>query len=169
MVIRNLFIFLLIICYSSCKIPLNEYGNPVRIKEKKYYPVPDSLYKHIDTLALYKLTHYELGGSTFTPKQQAIFRFFSKGKLIYYFGNDTLERNYFIPAKGQQGRYYVKNNKIFIIIYTAGEGFGHSSKSELYFYEKFMKEIDSHSRTYIRHYIKMKEVPIDWLEWQPDW
>lgn len=157
--------FLLLFLLGCIKV--NEYGIPERISSKKALNIPDTIYNKIDTLSLYKSVNYKIRGEFFKNNQVAIIRFYSKGKLNYFIGNETINIEYFNPKRGKQGSYYIKKNKILMNVYSSGEGFGFGSKGELSFNNDTIiyKEDENH----YEYYVKMKNIPLEWLDYEPDW
>jgi hypothetical protein len=133
-----------------------------RIKEDKILNLPDSIYKNIDTLAYYKNVKYKSIGDFFIPEEDNYIRFFSKGKLISYTSRIPLGKEYFRTARGLQGKYFVKNKKLYCLIYNYPYG-----ASGILLFKNDTLTYECKNISY--YYVKVKNVSPEWLEWQPDW
>lgn len=157
------------IALNSCRIKVNEYGQPERIVVSKDPNIPDSIYREIDTLTLYKSVGYKLGNRIWEPKQQAYIRFFSKGKFVYSHGSEIeLSKEYFRPARGKQGKYEInKKGQLTFTLITSGEGYGYSYKGPLKIKgDSLILEVE---KNYFDYFIKEQVIDSSWLDWQPDW
>ena len=136
--VRICLFLVLCIFLKSCRIPLNQYGQPLRIEHKKllkkndFLNIPDSLYQKIDTLTLYKFIGYKLGNKAYRPNYLAFIRFFSNGKFIFSYGDKELSKEYFRPARGKQGAYFLnKKKQLTYSLVTSGEGSGYTYRGFL--------------------------------------
>lgn len=161
--VRFIILVLCSILFSSChKVQFNEYHILTRIKDDKITKIPDSIYRNLDTLALYKKVKYKITGDFFTPKEDDYIRFYGKGKLISYCSRIPLSKEYFRPARGVQGNYFVKKNKLQCSFYNYPYG-----ASGIIFFKKDTLINEVNRVTYF--YVKLKNVDPEWLNWKPDW
>lgn len=140
----------------------NEYHILARFKDDKYIKIPDSIYKNLDTLTLYKKVKYKITGDFFTPKEDEFIRFYDKGKFISYCSRISLSKEYFRPERGLQGKYFVENSKLLFSIYNYPYG-----ASGIIFFRKDTLITEVNHITYF--YVKVKDVDPEWLDWKPDW
>lgn len=153
------------ISLSSCRTKVNKYGIPERIIYKSKIANNDTIYKLIDTLVLYKMVKVEINKENFSPSIQTIIRFYKGGKILYFVGDQELNKNYFKIEKGKQGTYYIKKNKIYFNIYSAGEGFGFLEKGHITILNDTLTLNGSKMK---KHFKKIKNIPIEWLDFKPD-
>lgn len=147
---------------ACCKPQFNEYHILKRIKDDKVYNIPDSVYKVIDTLALYKKVKYKSVGDFFTPKEDEFIKFYSKGKMISYSSRIPLSKEYFRPARGVQGSYFINKGKLQCSFYNypyGASGIINLKKDTLI---TVINRIDY-------YYVKINDVDPEWLNWKPDW
>ncbi len=149
---------------NSCrKVQFNEYGVMSRIKQNKIINLPDSIYKNLDTLALYKEFKYKSVGNFYKPKEDIYLRFFTNGKFISYSSQIQLSKEYFRPARGIQGEYFVKKNKLQCSFYNYPYGV-----SGIIFFKNDTLIIEAKNNI-IYYYTKQKDIDPDWLNWKADW
>lgn len=152
-----------VLTLNSCYKPqFNEYHIMTRIKDDKILNLPDSIYRNLDTLALYKQVKYKSIGDFFTPKEDEFIRFYGKGKLISYCSRIPLSKEYFRPARGIQGSYFVKKDKLQCSFYNYPYG-----ASGVISFKKDTLINEVNQVTYF--YVKLKNLEPEWLNWQPDW
>lgn len=161
-----LFAFVLSLFCSCYKVQYNEYHVPARIIDNKKLNTPDSIYKALDTLALYQLIKYKTIGDFFIPKEDSFIRFYSKGKLISYASRIALSKEYFRPARGLQGTYFVKKKKTYCTFYNGGGVAGGGGAGVMNFKKDTLIILVKNVEYY---YLKVKNVDPDWIDWQPDW
>ena len=168
---------LLVLCVflKSCRVQVNQYGQPLRVEHKKllkkndFLIIPDSLYQKIDTLTLYKFVGYKFGSKMYKPNFLAFIRIFSDGKLVYSHGDKELSKEYFRPARGKQGAYFLnKKKQLTYSLVTSGEGYGYTYRGLLEVKnDSLIKVVEKDN--YIEYYKKIDNLDLDWLNWQPDW
>ena len=134
------------ISLSSCRTKVNKYGIPERIIYKSKIANNDTIYKLIDTLVLYKMVKVEINKENFSPSIQTIIRFYKGGKFLYFVGDQELNKNYFN-------------------IYSAGEGFGFLEKGHITILNDTLTLNGSKMK---KHFKKIKNIPIEWLDFKPD-
>lgn len=166
--VRICLFFILCVFLKSCRTHVNQYGQPLRVKSAKPLNVPDSLYQKIDTLALYKFVGYKLGNKMYKPNHLAFIRFFSSGKFVYSHGDKELSKEYFRPARGKQGSYFInKRGELIYTLITSGEGYGYTYRGLLEVEnDSLIKQVE---KNHVEYYRKINDLDKEWLDWQADW